>query len=1194
MSIYIPKSKLQQRLLDNSYYIGDNTDTSPNYFDVTFFPSTVGGGKSLIKIKGNGQYLKLGSDIDVEVLDSAGNPMYWEIVNLVDRFFQYYISIYVYDTTAEGVGTVILTGEASRDLNGNPIPADWTGKHNVIWTRSIEIKPLERNNSEIVFSTPPQVTVDQVTLPERVSSGSLSQGTYTTASAQNIFTITTANFAGFDKIITQDGGITDLDIQSRTINPTQQPRTTNTIDTTTRVAIKDGANAYQINKTNRYNTILKTSQPFFSASHIGGIFEISGSVPTTLLPSLPTGYSTTGSIATQLLSYYSRIVDVLNDQTAILELPVTVKAYDTTSIARDNNNTTFDWTYKLLSGSFSGRVTYAPITSEYVTSSIVQNYVEFTYSDLNPVGGQIYKVRPFYKLTGRQADYWLLNDQIIKPIEFLADPRYPNQTTYAKDQSDYYLYGHFVDSGALINNWDISTESPIGIGGAATPIQDNNVQLASTRLIASQSNTTVLVTKYYQNYLGSTQYTFSTYLTLDPGCELEVYMNSTPLQSANILTNNTILSAFDTTANLERTRYSDAYNRFGKFVGKITNNTNQRVYYGKVGFDFLADADGLGRPLIRVKSKDYTTTGSAYLSQLSVNATTLNGFTPNLVKFTIPFAQFPQVSLSQSLDFKLEYYDYTGNQSEYVTYLSDVTLNISSQAVSPGCQAEVYSWSFDARTFHASTQSYSETVTYSTSGFPDGTIDVPLYTYYTTASTADLTLSGSVTDRKWWPVIENISGMYISGSGFVTAPTYSNSTYGHIVSYTQSLKFTTDFDMFGIRYSNSDVSLWNVRRPIIADTNAGDTNYDSGFQGSTTVYPADGALPANSPGIYYTPIDSIYGTASISHINNYPPYTASADPYWVYNQTFSTWNYYTPTFYYGSWQGKITSSWNWVSAYTENLGTYTMPQYSSAGIQPANLSYIFGDSNTLADRFASYSAVTPLAPYSRSLQTSSIDNRWFAYEGCLGITRNNVSESFASYSRAGATNTQKTEALKKRRLMFPMNGTATGSYFTTNGGVYDVRFKLKQYGNYRPDTGSYMNIYIFNANADFTSETDGTAGWRPPASNIVTVGSGYSGLPVFSNYDPTTGAYYDEYQVTLTQYGTPGQLVFEPMGVPSSDSYFGILVDDVSFCKIGITTDPTLTGPTSVYDIWTNINSGGPGPSTIGDDVLVALRGGSF
>ena len=43
-------------------------------------------------------------------------------------------------------------------------------------------------------------------------------------------------------------------------------------------------------------------------------------------------------------------------------------------------------------------------------------------------------------------------------------------------------------------------------------------------------------------------------------------------------------------------------------------------------------------------------------------------------------------TLSQSIDFKIDYFDYTGKQSEFTTYLDDVVLNLKSDIPSNTCQ----------------------------------------------------------------------------------------------------------------------------------------------------------------------------------------------------------------------------------------------------------------------------------------------------------------------------------------------------------------------------------------------------------------------------------------------------------------------------------------------------------------------------
>jgi hypothetical protein len=57
---------LQPRGYDRRQYLIEDTSTdSPNYFQITQFPDVVGGGKYLIKLKGNGLNLRTNSTIDV-------------------------------------------------------------------------------------------------------------------------------------------------------------------------------------------------------------------------------------------------------------------------------------------------------------------------------------------------------------------------------------------------------------------------------------------------------------------------------------------------------------------------------------------------------------------------------------------------------------------------------------------------------------------------------------------------------------------------------------------------------------------------------------------------------------------------------------------------------------------------------------------------------------------------------------------------------------------------------------------------------------------------------------------------------------------------------------------------------------------------------------------------------------------------
>ena len=61
--------------------------------------------------------------------------------------------------------------------------------------------------------------------------------------------------------------------------------------------------------------------------------------------------------------------------------------------------------------------------------------------------------------------------------------------------------------------------------------------------------------------------------------------------------------------------------------------------------------------------------------------------------------------------------------------------------------------------------------------------------------------------------------------------------------------------------------------------------------------------------------------------------------------------------------------------------------------------------------------------------------------------------------------------------------------------------------------------------------------------------------------NPATGFLIETFNINVVQYGTPAQLVFEASGSLSTENYFGCIIDDVQFCKVGVSTDPNLIKP---------------------------------
>lgn len=1027
-----------------SYAVVDTSATSPSYFDITYFPDTIGAGKSLIKFKGNGANLAMFKQVEVEVLDVTGNALRTEIVPMIDRFGDYFASMYVYDNTAEGLGAVYIVGVAKTDTQGRPLGSESLNElgYNVIWGRSIKILPTERNDSELIFNETPTIRLTQVIAPAKISNNLSTDVLYAMTSASSL-TIVTSNFKDFDKKTSTSKQVLDTSLRDIKIQPNNEATTTNTVDTLPRVQNKSIIGGYQLNDYKRYNTVALSSVPFFSSSHVGGYLEFYSS-SYTLQPSIAANslLATTNpytslvtqdsqSVTSQLNNWTSTIVRVLDDETAILETPVQVNIRTPKSNGTYVNNT---HTYRNVSR-FTASLTYTDNSNQYITSSVLsQSFLQVTCYDVRPIGGEVHRIKTYYKRSALSQDWTLLGDQQITPPEYLTDASNPNQASYARSLSDFQLIGHFTDPTILTDNWNLYNETPTGYDTTTGSVV-RFPYMDSVVLQTSGTTYEILTTKFYQNYLSNQTYTYSQECAIGPYTDLEVYMTSDPL-STTLIAQDFIPKAFDKSLNKEKTRYTDTYSRFGKYLGKISNTTSQTINYGRVVFDFLTDRDGLGKPLLRCTPNTTTVTGSAYLSKLSITPRKLNGFTPELIQLTLPIPLDIDYGLSESIDYKFEYYDYRGRQSEYVSYVNDVRAELSSEIQNNKCQAEQKAFDFTSQ-------------------------------YWVTASLSPL---NGVADGR--TLAQVLSQTYDTNTRIY--PMFVNSFVGtNLGSYA------------GAVASNTPVDGWNAAIP---------------YNGLNSTFTINAAFQYISASIAATDM-TVYQNAA----------------------------------------GRVTSSWRWFDTFTDTFNTG--PGYSTA-----------------------------LGAYAyRTSSISTVDNARFVTHSCVGIRRTDASQSYADFNRTGDT-AARTVALKQRRLVWPTGGPITSSYFTENGGIYNVKFKVKKYNsgasNYLPDTGSYLMVYIFDAFKNFTTSSIGTAGWYPPSRNIVKVGHGYTSgsvvTPTITWFDSATGFYYDEYDVNIIQYGSPAQLVFEPSG--DSNLYFGTLVDDIQFCKVGVTTDPNFIKQQSVAD----------------------------
>jgi hypothetical protein len=303
---------------------------------------------------------------------------------------------------------------------------------------------------------------------------------------------------------------------------------------------------------------------------------------------------------------------------------------------------------------------------------------------------------------------------------------------------------------------------------------------------------------------------------------------------------------------------------------------------------------------------------------------------------------------------------------------------------------------------------------------------------------------------------------------------------------------------------------------------------------------------------------------------------------------------------YGVDSYPVTSSWHIIdgklnnSSYSYPTGVLMSYNYWSQGFGYPTLYYVGSkpDAFNSAPDTSGVVAYDITYPNITATNATGSEGAYFDHSAGVGIRRSQISSSLItmSISASGTSGTNlrhMTEALKARRLFFPVpvsgSGTQEGTdfwfktltgykstdLFKTNGGIYNVQFTLKKLvtNGYYPDNNSCLKVFIADVTSRVPAPSDrypGAPGWYPPDNNIVIVGSGYNGGPPISFYDIQTGYAIERFNFNVIQYGYPAQFCIEASGSLGDNAYFGCVIDDIEICKIGVTTDPRFIKSTTI------------------------------
>ena len=121
------RKRFKQKLDKIKPDIIDDSAASSDFFNIVDIPPFLGYGKNSIRIAGSTtNLLQPNSQIQVEVIDSAGNPIYYEIPNKSYSDGSRVITIWVYndrdnpkENTAPGMATITIIGTAKSTVPSN-------------------------------------------------------------------------------------------------------------------------------------------------------------------------------------------------------------------------------------------------------------------------------------------------------------------------------------------------------------------------------------------------------------------------------------------------------------------------------------------------------------------------------------------------------------------------------------------------------------------------------------------------------------------------------------------------------------------------------------------------------------------------------------------------------------------------------------------------------------------------------------------------------------------------------------------------------------------------------------------------------------------------------------------------------------------------------------------------------------------
>ena len=679
--------------LDEIDVLIDEIDKS-RHLIVSDLPDSLPQGKSSFLIELS-PFMKDGVEIQMDFIDNDGTSIYLEPVSEYLEGTARRVSAEVYNDTAPGIATLIIVGElesipedATIFSDVDPVPVEYQGAYNIRLTKQIIINPTAVNTQIIKFFDQPKINVTEIRKGTMVRSevtgskftsefniegtptdsdllfkphgaidGDIKQGSGGTASPKkqrNVRAFIESRKRKNKKGLRKNSAFKRSGLLSKTNSPATFPYQL-------KIGDFDGSETF------RFNTAHIGGSVKFFESDLGNTFTNSNFYPSNALsesgiidtPTFDT-LKEQGIINVSASMYTASIVDLINDKTAVVELPFTNKNSNGENI--------------ILPIFAKAKIAYENMpTGSYAAANLV-SYADVKLSNMRTFSGDVYKVKVYVKSEGGFDDYKLLSEVPLESKELLVDTESIGQAERT---------GYVILQSEIDKYWDV-----FGSDNGLTAVNDATITASysnSTILDAIELSSSIALSDNPSKHIRfqlKDEYKFDMVNGMDYSISFTAVGKKIKPTKEAVMLVYVSGSAMKPSDKLYFDEGNSVYvpesNKYGRRIGALSvkASDDETVDFGLVNQPFSNDLGGDGVLQFRVLS------GIWNISDMSIAPAADTGFSPSFFQFSQQIPAELSHKRPDTFEFLAEFYDVNNNIADTVAYLPGALFDGANMSVS--------------------------------------------------------------------------------------------------------------------------------------------------------------------------------------------------------------------------------------------------------------------------------------------------------------------------------------------------------------------------------------------------------------------------------------------------------------------------------------------------------------------------------